>query len=406
MSKKSPQLRFEGFTDDWEQRKLKDIVNRVTRKNKNLESTLPLTISAQYGLVDQITFFNKQIASKDMSGYYLLQKGEFAYNKSYSKDFPWGAIKRLNMYDEGVLSTLYIAFLPFKVNSDFLVSYYETDGWHKEVAIRAAEGARNHGLLNITAVDFFDTGLMIPPNNDEQQEIGGFFIELDHTITLHQRKLDLLKEQKKGFLQKMFPKNGAKVPELRFAGFADDWEERKLGDILSERNDQMPETNEYPLMSFVQGKGVTPKGERYNRSFLVKDSEKKYKKTKLGDFIYSSNNLETGSIGFNRTGKAVISPVYSIFESKKARESLFIGIMSARKDFISEMVRFRQGVVYGQWRIHESDFLNINIKIPNDKEQHLIISLFESIDNTIALHQRKLDLLKEQKKGFLQKMFV
>ena len=144
MSKKSPQLRFEGFTDDWEQRKLKDIVNRVTRKNKNLESTLPLTISAQYGLVDQITFFNKQIASKDMSGYYLLQKGEFAYNKSYSKDFPWGAIKRLNMYDEGVLSTLYIAFLPFKVNSDFLVSYYETDGWHKEVAIRAAEGARNH----------------------------------------------------------------------------------------------------------------------------------------------------------------------------------------------------------------------------------------------------------------------
>ena len=196
-----------------------------------------------------------------------------------------------------------------------------------------------------------------------------------------------------------------KSPQLRFEGFTDDWEERKLGDILSERNDQMPETNEYPLMSFVQGKGVTPKGERYNRSFLVKDSEKKYKKTKLGDFIYSSNNLETGSIGFNRTGKAVISPVYSIFESKKARESLFIGIMSARKDFISEMVRFRQGVVYGQWRIHESDFLNINIKIPNDKEQHLIISLFESIDNTIALHQRKLDLLKEQKKGYLQKMF-
>ncbi|GAX47035.1 restriction endonuclease subunit S [Pseudolactococcus reticulitermitis] len=188
----------------WEQRKLKDIVNRVTRKNKNLESTLPLTISAQYGLVDQITFFNKQIASKDVSGYYLLQKGEFAYNKSYSKDFPWGAIKRLDMYDEGVLSTLYIAFRPFKVNSDFLVSYYETDGWHKEVAIRAAEGARNHGLLNITAVDFFDTGLLIPPNNDEQQEIGGFFIELDHTITLHQRKLKALQDMKKSLLQKMF----------------------------------------------------------------------------------------------------------------------------------------------------------------------------------------------------------
>ena len=195
------------------------------------------------------------------------------------------------------------------------------------------------------------------------------------------------------------------TPQIRFQGFTDDWEERKLGYILSERNDQMPETNEYPLMSFVQGKGVTPKGERYNRSFLVKDSEKKYKKTELGDFIYSSNNLETGSIGFNRTGKAVISPVYSIFKSKKSRESQFIGIMSGRKDFISKMVRFRQGVVYGQWRIHESDFLNIDMKMPNDKEQQLIISFFENIDKTITLHQRMLDLLKKQKKGFLQKMF-
>ena len=200
-------------------------------------------------------------------------------------------------------------------------------------------------------------------------------------------------------------KEQKKQPELRFKGFTDDWEERKLGDILSERNDQMPETNEYPLMSFVQGKGVTPKGERYNRSFLVKDSEKKYKKTELGDFIYSSNNLETGSIGFNKTGKAVISPVYSIFKSKKSRESQFIGIMSARKDFISKMVRFRQGVVYGQWRIHESDFLNIDMKIPNDKEQQLIISFFENIDKTIALHQRKHDLLKKLKQGYLQQMF-
>ncbi|WP_421823348.1 restriction endonuclease subunit S [Fructilactobacillus sanfranciscensis] len=199
--------------------------------------------------------------------------------------------------------------------------------------------------------------------------------------------------------------NQAKYPQLRFKGFTDPWEERKLGDILSERNDQMPETNEYPLMSFVQGKGVTPKGERYNRSFLVKDSEKKYKKTELGDFIYSSNNLETGSIGFNKTGKAVISPVYSIFKSKKSQESQFIGIMSARKDFISKMVRFRQGVVYGQWRIHESDFLNIDMKIPNDKEQQLIISFFENIDKTIALHQRKLAKLKELKQGYLQKMF-
>lgn len=163
------------------------MVERVTRKNHNLISTLPLTISAQFGLVDQTTFFKKQVASKDVSGYYLLKNGEFAYNKSYSKDYPWGTIKRLDLYDRGVLSTLYILFKPVLINSDFLVAYYETDYWHKEVAIRSAEGARNHGLLNITARDFFDTRLIIPENNIEQKKIGHLFEKLDKLITLHQR---------------------------------------------------------------------------------------------------------------------------------------------------------------------------------------------------------------------------
>ncbi|ANY11860.1 restriction endonuclease subunit S [Leuconostoc lactis] len=196
-----------------------------------------------------------------------------------------------------------------------------------------------------------------------------------------------------------------KAPKLRFPGFNDDWEQRKLGDLLEERNDQTPETNEYPLMSFVQGKGVTPKGDRYNRSFLVKDENKKYKKTELGDFIYSSNNLETGSIGFNKTGKAVISPVYSIFKSKNEFESQFIGILSTRKDFIAKMTKFRQGVVYGQWRIHESDFLRINISIPSFKEQNSIIHFFKQLDNLITLHQRKLSDVQKLKSGLLQKMF-
>ncbi|EUJ41869.1 restriction endonuclease subunit S [Brochothrix campestris] len=201
---KVPEIRFDGFTDDWEQRKLGAISERVTRKNKDLESTLPLTISAQYGLVDQITYFNKQIASKDVSNYYLLEKGEFAYNKSYSKDYPWGAVKRLDNYDKGVLSTLYIVFKPTDVDSNFLVSYYDTDNWHREVSMRAAEGARNHGLLNITANDFFDTDLTIPTNNNEQQKIGAFFKSLDDAIALQNNKLNKLKEMKKALLQKMF----------------------------------------------------------------------------------------------------------------------------------------------------------------------------------------------------------
>ncbi|PHL20743.1 restriction endonuclease subunit S [Enterococcus faecium] len=203
---KVPELRFAGFADDWEDRKLSSIAERVTRKNKNNESTLPLTISAQDGLVDQNDYFNKQVASRDVTGYFLVKNGEFAYNKSYSNGYPWGAIKRLDKYEMGVLSTLYIVFKPTAINSQFLVSYYETTRWYREVSKNAAEGARNHGLLNISPNDFFNTLLTIPKSAEEQQQIGSFFKQLDDTIALHQRKLDLLKEQKKGYLQKMFAK--------------------------------------------------------------------------------------------------------------------------------------------------------------------------------------------------------
>ena len=199
-----PRVRFKGFEGAWEQRKLGEIAERVVRKNKNLESTLPLTISAQYGLIDQNEFFDKQIASKDVSGYYLLKNGEFAYNKSYSNGYPWGAVKRLDRHESGVLSTLYIVFAPTGIESEFLVQYYETTNWHTEVSKRAAEGARNHGLLNIAPSDFFDTDLFIPTDVAEQTAIGAFFLNLDEQITAQQKKWDKLKQLKAAYLQKMF----------------------------------------------------------------------------------------------------------------------------------------------------------------------------------------------------------
>ncbi|CYU98861.1 Restriction endonuclease S subunit [Streptococcus suis] len=199
-----PELRFPEFTDAWKQRKLGEVSKRVTRRNKELISSLPLTISAQHGLVDQEEFFNKQVASKDVSSYYLIKKGEFAYNKSYSNGYPWGAIKRLDRYEMGVLSTLYIVFKPTSlICSDYLVSYYDTVNWYKEVSMIAAEGARNHGLLNIAPNDFFKTRLFIP-TLPEQEAIGSFFSDLDQLITLHQRQLDHLKLLKKALLQQMF----------------------------------------------------------------------------------------------------------------------------------------------------------------------------------------------------------
>ena len=202
---KTPEIRFKGFTDDWEQRKLGEVAERITRKNTNLLSTLPLTISAQYGLVDQITYFNNRVASSNIKGYYLIKNGEFAYNKSSSDGYPFGAVKRLDYYPMGVLSTLYIVFsLKDDISSQFVVSYYDTNNWHKEIAERAAEGARNHGLLNISAEDFLDTYIKLPIDKSEQEKIGTFLKTIDHLITLHQRKLEKLQNIKKACLEKMF----------------------------------------------------------------------------------------------------------------------------------------------------------------------------------------------------------
>ena len=180
------------------------------------------------------------------------------------------------------------------------------------------------------------------------------------------------------------------------------WEQRKVGELLTERNEQAPMCDEYPLMAFIANEGVAPKGERYDRSSLVNDTAGKlYKKTKFGDFIYSSNNLETGSIGLNKYGNASISPVYSIFEPTGIADSDFIGRRLVRKDFINAMVKWRQGVVYGQWKIHESDFIKIEVAVPSVDEQRQIGMFLDQLDNLITLHQRKVKIILLLKKQFL-----
>ena len=408
MSKKSPQLRFEGFTDDWEERKLSSISERVTRKNKNNESTLPLTISAQDGLIDQNDFFNKQVASRDVTGYFLVKNGEFAYNKSYSNGYPWGAIKRLDKYDMGVLSTLYIVFRPTEINSQFLVSYYDTTRWYREVSKNAAEGARNHGLLNIAPTDFFNTLLVVPKIVDEQEKIGSFFKQMDNTIALHQRKLDMLKEQKKGYLQKMFPKNGAKVPELRFAGFADDWEQRKLGDVISissEKNGN--QFSRADVLSVSREAGVVNQIEYQGRSFAGA-SIANYRVVHKGDLIYTKSPLKGAPNGIFKTSEAegIVSPLYAVYQSREANAA-FVGWLLSNDNFATHYLYplVNKGSK-NTLLVSDADAISGHLSFPNIEEQAKIVSFFTQLDNLIALHQRKLDLLKEQKKGFLQTMFA
>ena len=307
-----PRIRFKGFEEDWEQRKLGEIAERIVRKNEKLESTLPLTISAQYGLIDQNEFFDKRIASKDVRGYYLIKKGEFAYNKSTSVDAPLGAIKRLDKYNNGVLSTLYILFKIIddtSTGSDYLVTYYATDLWHRGIQSIAAEGARNHGLLNIAPNDFFETMLSIPLNISEQKKVGDFFISLDHLITLHQRKLEKLKIIKKSMLENLFPQNGEKTPKIRFSGFTKDWEQRKLGEMytqLVERNIEL-----LPFKKILSVSTMTYKGDGNG---AAEESLSSYKRLRVGDIAFeghTSKDFRYGRFVLNDTGDGIMSPRFS-----------------------------------------------------------------------------------------------
>ena len=195
-------MRFPEFSGEWEKYVLTEFVERVTRRNKGNECKLPLTISAQYGLVDQITFFNKIIASDDMSNYYLLTNGDFAYNKSYSSEYPWGAIKRLDRYEYGALSSLYICFRPLNhVSSDFLTHYFETKKWHQGISEIAVEGARNHGLLNIGIQDFFATKHYLPQSILEQEKIACFLNLIEERIRLQNKIIEDLKKLKSAIVE-------------------------------------------------------------------------------------------------------------------------------------------------------------------------------------------------------------
>lgn len=207
-----PAIRLTGFNADWEQEKLQNFAVRITRKNIKKQNNRPLTISAQHGLVDQTVYFNNRVAAQDVSNYYLIKKGEFAYNRSTSKDAPVGAVRRLVDYEEGVLSTLYLVFSitdPQHVDLNYLSYFFETTGWHSWILERAAEGARNHGLLNVSSQDFLSLPVMLPSSLEEQQKIGEFFQKIDDCIILLERQADLLKQIKSSLLLSMFPPSNA-----------------------------------------------------------------------------------------------------------------------------------------------------------------------------------------------------
>ena len=404
MTKKSdtPAIRFKGFTDTWEQRKLGELVDRVVRKNINNESTLPLTISAQYGLVDQITYFNNRVASRDVSNYYLVLNGEFAYNKSTSDGYPFGAVKRLDLYEKGVLSTLYIVFAPKKeqqIDSDYLTVFFDTDRWHKGVAERAAEGARNHGLLNISAEDFFDIDLSVPKDIVEQKQIGAFIRQLDNLITLHQRKYDKLTNVKKSMLEKMFPKNGSNVPEIRFKGFTEAWEQRKLSEIATMharigwqnlRTSEFLDSGDYMLITgtdFIDGAVNFDTCHYVERERYEQD---KHIQIRNGSILITKDGT-LGKVAYIQgltmpaTLNAGVFNVEIKDENEVDNRYLF---QYLKAPFLMDYVdkKATGGTIK---HLNQNILVDFPVVLPHKAEQEKIGEYFLAIDHLITLHQRK-----------------
>ena len=372
-----PNLRFNN--DPYKKYNLYEFATRVTRKNKDNVSNLPLTISAQYGLVDQVSFFNKTVASKDMSGYYLLKNGEFAYNKSYSNDYPWGAIKRLDLYDMGCLSTLYICFKTNDniVNSNYLAHYFESSKWHKQVADIAGEGARNHGLLNIAVNDFFNTKHAVP-TIENQIKIAGFLDLIEKRIQTQIKIIDDYNSLKMGIYNWMFKENYAdyKLKQLAYI---------VKGDQIN--NDQLLSNGPYYMMNG----GTSPSG--YLDSYNVSENT----------ISISEGGNSCGYVQFNSSPFWSGGHCYTIQNVNSALiENKYLYHYLKHKE--KEIMNLRIGT--GLPNIQKKDLENFTIFVPNLLIQRKNLALFEMLDEKICILNEELERLEMQKKYLLRNMFI
>ena len=368
------------LANSWEQRKAKTLF--ISYAEKGYPELPVLSATQDKGMVYRDDTGKNIFHDKNNEiSYKRVQPGQFVIHlRSFQGGFAHSNIL-------GITSPAYTIF-GFKDDEKQCDLYWKYVFCSSEFVKRLE--AVTYGIRDGRSISYDEFLIMkfIVPKYEEQVQIASILIEIDNLITLHQCK-DFALDTNKAFQQRC----------LLSIKSANAWEQRKVGELLIERNEQTPKSDEYPLMAFIANEGVAPKGERYDRSSLINDTENKlYKRTEYGDFIYSSNNLETGSIGVNKYGNATISPVYSIFYTTELADSDFIGRRLIRKDFINEMVKWRQGVIYGQWRIHEDDFVKIKICVPKTCEQRKIGAILDNLDNLITLHQRGLIKIQGDKK--------
>ena len=405
MEKKKPEIRFNGFEGEWVTTTLGDIAVRVVSKNEDNSITLPLTISAQYGLISQTEFFNSRIAAKDVRGYYVIKKGEFAYNRSTSDFSPFGAVKRLDGYEAGVLSTLYIVFRlsSEQIQSNYLVNYFSTSNWYQHITESAAEGARNHGLLNITAEDFFKTPIKAPIRTEEQEKIASFLTTLDKLIAKLEAKLDKLRKLKQALLEKMFVNvnGGYKTPEIRFKGYTDKWQVKELREVFemptnrisgSELQADRYISTEHILQNF---EGVEPTTSMpanlsairfFQNDILMANIRPYLKKIWLSD---RNGGASSDVIVFHITIKS--DPAFLYYELTNGR-------------FIEYVMESIQGSKMPRGNKQAMQAFKMAIAPLSEQEQ--IGKCFTQIDTHFSKTSTKLTKLRNIKQSLLQKMFA
>lgn len=406
--KNVPNLRFKEFTDEWEEKSLSSLFERITEKNTENNDNV-LTISAQYGLISQTDFFNKSVAGKDLTKYYLLHRDDFAYNKSYSNGYPMGAIKRLTKYDKGIVSTLYICFK--KRNNDnvsFLEQFFESKKIEKSIQDIAQEGARNHGLLNIGVGDFFDITIKIP-YFEEQKRIADFLSSIDKKISITEEKLNLFNEYKKGIMQKIFnqelrfkDENGNDYPE---------WEEKKLKDLTESISNGISLNQNFDGIGYKVTRIETISSGKINLEkvgYITTDKNIDEYKLNIGDLLFSNIN------SVEHIGKiAYIDKNYDLYHGMNLLRIVFNkNLCSKYLYYILTERKYKKlfeklcNKAVSQASINQTELGKIKVYVPCLEEQQKIADFLSAIDTKIEKISDELENLKEFKKGLLQQIFV
>ena len=391
---KRPKLRFPGFDEPWRVERLSDFADRVTRKNSKNETELPLTISSKDGLVDQVSYFNKTVASKDMSGYYLLKNGEFAYNKSYSVGYDFGSIKRLDRYPMGALSTLYICFALKKHDSDFIKAYFDSLKWYREIYMISAEGARNHGLLNVPTEEFFDTKHYLPENTEEQRKIADFLITLERRIEAQQSLVDNLKKYKRGLLMRYFSDDKTQL-----------WTQCSVSQIGKVITGSTPPTND---RSNYDGDLLFCAPGDVGEQKYISSTEKRVspKGFALGRPLPPNSVIVTcigliGKLGIAKTSMITNQQINALVVSEGFDHEF---IYYAFENFFPE---YRSKVSMQTLPIlSKSEFEKLMIKVPDLDVQHKISSHLAAMDRRIEHTQQELNALIEHRRGIMQQLFI